>query len=294
MFNQDKEGTRVVKILAGAVISAIAINEFIIPAGLYAGGFTGTAQLISLFLKNVFHINPDGIQLYSVIYYVMNFPALVIMLRTMGGKYTAKTIMAVTVNTVAMGLIPSITPPILGDDILSNCVVGGVLMGIGISLMLTSGASDGGMDTVGVLLVNKYKGNLSIGHINLAVNSVLYTIMLFLFDWQVVIYSMIYAVITNATLDRMYSQNINTEVHIITKKETRELEQKLMAELNRGATRMNAIGAYSEEKEHVLYMIISKYEVRRLREIVTEYDPHAFVVTASGVSIIGNFKKHLK
>ena len=294
MFNQDKEGTRVVKILAGAVISGIAINEFIIPAGLYAGGFTGISQLISLFLTDVLHINAAGINLYSVIYYLMNAPALFIMLRTMGGKYTVKTIFAVTANTLAMGLIPSITPPLLGDDILANCIVGGVLMGIGISLMLTSGASDGGMDTVGVLLVNKYKGNLSIGHINLVVNSMLYAVMLFLFDWHVVIYSMIYAIISNATLDRMYSQNINTEVHIITKIETRELEQKLMAELNRGATRLSAIGAYSEEKEHVLYMIISKYEIRRLREIVNEYDPQAFVVTSSGVNIIGNFMKHLK
>ena len=294
MFNQDKEGTRAVKILAGAVISGLAINEFIIPAGLYGGGFTGISQLISLFLTNVLRIDLGGVHLYSVIYYVMNIPALLIMLRTMGGKYTVKTIFAVSMNTLAMALIPSITPSLLGDDILGSCVVGGVLMGIGISLMLTSGASDGGMDAVGVLLVNKYKGNLSIGHINLVVNSVLYAIMLFLFDWHVVIYSMIYAVITNATLDRMYAQNINTEVHIITKKETRELEQKLMIELNRGATRMNAVGAYSEEKEHVLYMIISKYEVRRLREIVTEYDPQAFVVTSSGVHIIGNFKKHLR
>ena len=278
--------------LLGAFLYVIAVNEFVVPIGLYSGGFMGFAQLIRTFLTRVLGIRFGNIEIASVIFYLMNIPGMILARKTMGRLYLLKTVITISFVTVVMAFLPQITPPIMGDDLLASCMVGGLLGGAGIGLVLRSGASDGGMDIVSVLLLHRKKG-LSVGRINLVTNCILYGIMFFVFDWHVVIYSLICAAVNSFTIDRVYAQNINMEVHIITGCDATALEKRLMSELDRGVTRWTAIGAYSGSELKILYCIVNKYEVRRLRTIVNEYDPHAFVVSTSGVQINGNFARHL-
>ena len=115
-----------------------------------------------------------------------------------------------------------------------------------------------------------------------------------MFDVSTVIYSLIYAAVSGMAIDRTHSQNINVEVRIITKKDNRALEQEILRELDRGITRLDSVGAYTNEKSNILYILISKYEVSRLKHIVLKYDPHAFIVMNEGVSVIGHYLKNCK
>lgn len=287
-----REGTRWIVMLLGAFLYVIAINEFVVPVGLYSGGIMGLAQLIRTFLTEVLHMSFGNIEIASVIFYLINLPALFLARKVMGRLYLLKTIVAVTVMTIAMALLPSVRPPILGDDLLGSSIVGGMLGGVGIGLILRAGASLGGMEIIGVLLLYRDKG-LSIGRINTVVNMVVYAIMFFVFDPHVAIYSLICGAVNSVAIDRIYSQNINMEVHIITTADIKSLEQRLMTELDRGVTHWSVVGAYSGAEQKMLYMIVNKFEVRRLRTIVNEHDPHAFVVSKSGVGINGNYARHL-
>ena len=153
-------------------------------------------------------------------------------------------------------------------------------------------SSGGGMDVIGMLLT-KWKKDFSVGKVNLLVNLVLYGSCLFLFDVPVVIYSVIYAAVYSVAMDKMHTQNINVEVTVITKANTGELEREVFGELGRGITKWVAQGAYTGEESHILYIMLSKYEVNRLKSMIHESDPQAFIVVNEGVNVDGNFLKKL-
>ena len=154
------------------------------------------------------------------------------------------------------------------------------------------GGSLGGTDIIALLLL-KWKKNLSVGKVNLIANGVLYGICLFLFNVGTVIYSLIYAAVSAFAVDHEHSQNINVEVRIITKKDDIELENEIFQKLNRGITRLESTGAYTNEKSNMLYILISKYELPRLKEIVNKHDPQAFIVLNEGVTVVGHYLKKL-
>ena len=94
-------------------------------------------------------------------------------------------------------------------------------------------------------------------------------------------------------MDKMHTQNINVEVTVITKADTVELEREVFGELGRGITKWVAQGAYTGEESHILYIMLSKYEVNRLKSMIHESDPQAFIVVNEGVNVDGNFLKKL-
>ena len=287
-----KEISRTLGILLGVLVYAVGVNIFLRPLRLYSGGFMGFAQLCTTILQEYLHFKPGNLDLAGIIYYLMNLPFLIMVYRVLKGKYVLKTVITVSLMTLVLTLIPIPAAPVL-DEKLANCLVAGILVGTGIGLVLRMGASDGGMDLVGILLIRK-KGDLSIGTINTAANVVLYAICLFLFDVPTVIYSLICSVISALLCDRVYTQNINVQALIVTKTEDLgSLEVELMGRMGRGITRWNASGAYTGQEEKVLMVILNKYEVSRLKTIVQEFDPNAFIIIDEGVSVYGHFLKKL-
>ena len=289
------ESTRTLTALVGAFVYVFGIVNFIVPIGAYSGGFMGFAQLFRTLLVNAFGLDFGDFDIASLIYYVMNVPGLLLTWKIMGRMYTFKTVITVTAVTAIMALMPRIHPPVLADDVLASAIVGGLIVGFGDGLILRSGASAGGMDIISVLLVN-WKNNLSVGRILMTVNAALYLIMAFLFDLKVVIYSLIAEAMVSMMIDRVYSQNINVEVHIVTKLRDGALDEmmrEVMRKLDRGMTLWPSIGAYTNEEVQILYIIVSKYEINNLRRTVRVYDPNAFIVVNTGVRIEGNYHRHL-
>lgn len=285
------EAIRIIILLLAAFVYSIGINWFIVPSGLYTGGLLGLSQLLRSFLMNIFHLNFKSLDIAGLIYYTINAPFLFLAHKLMGRLYFVKSILCITIESLFLVVIPIPAEPLV-SDMLTASLIGGAIAGSMMGLMLRMGACDGGMDLIGVLIVHQKKG-ASIGNANLYVNIVVFTIMAFSYPLQILIYSLVAAMVTAYALDHFFIQNINVEFHIILRKNTEELGQRIQNELRRTMTRWQSVGVYSGEQFHVLYVIVDKYEAPRLHRLIREYDPSAFVVENTGVMVNGNFEKHL-
>ena len=275
--------------ILGGAIYAVGVNLFIVPFNLYSGGIVGISQLIRTLLADYIHIQFGSRDVAGIIFYVLNLPILFYAFPRLEKLFFLKTLVAVTTLTLAMSLIPTTK---IVEDCLASTIVGAFISGAGIGLVLRMSASTGGMDIVG-MLISKSHGNVSVGQVNLAVNLVIYAVCLFLFDVQTVVYSVIFAVVHAFAIDKFHAQNINVEVKIITKTDPAVIEQDVFTKIVRGVTELRSVGAYTHEEEHILYIIISKYEVHQLRQIVRKHDKNAFIIVNEGVWVEGHFLKKL-
>ena len=129
------------------------------------------------------------------------------------------------------------------------------------------------------------------GKIAIMMNIVVYAVCLWMFDLEVVVYSLIYTTVLAMACDRVHVQNINMSVMIFTKQDG--VEKILMEEMRRGVTKWEGVGAYTNEDSHILYIMLSKYEVEKLKEIIHRVDPQAFMILNEGSMVVGNFEKRL-
>ena len=286
-----KESLKVPVIILGALIYSVGMNLFLRPLHLYSGGLMGFAQLIQDLMTRA-GVNLHNFNISGVLYYILNAPGLIIAAKKMRRRFILKTLLAVTAVTVLLSIIPIPNSPIM-EDSLTNTIMAGLICGAGVGIMLWTGACDGGMSIIGMILIN-IRGKGSVGHINIATNAVLYTIMLVLFDVPTVIYSLIYSVFCSIAADKIHTQNIFTQVTIITKLEdTKPMEVEVMGRLHRGMTEIHAKGIFTGEPVRIFIIYLSKYEVGRLKAIVKSYDERAFIVEDEGVRIDGNFLKKI-
>lgn len=282
--------TEMVWALAGATLFSWGINLLITPLGLYNGGFTGVAQLIrtglvqGLQLKFLSHYDIAGI-----IYYLINIPLFLWAWKEMGKKFLIKSIITTTVQTIWMTFVPIPQEPII-SDYLTACIIGGLVVGVGTGMVLRGRSSGGGQDIVGVIGTKNFP-NFSVGKITIIMNVVVYGICLWMFDVETVIYSLIYTTVLAMACDRVHVQNINMGAMIFTKKEG--IAEAVLSEMRRGVTAWEGVGAYTNETSHIFYIMISKYEIEKLKEIVNRIDPQAFVVLNEGSMVVGNFEKRL-
>ncbi len=286
-----KESLKIPVIILGALIYSVGMNLFLRPLHLYSGGLMGFAQLIQDLMTRA-GVNLHNFNISGVLYYILNAPGLIIAAKKMRRRFILKTLLAVTAVTVLLSIIPIPNSPIM-EDSLTNTIMAGLICGAGVGIMLWTGACDGGMSIIGMILIN-IRGKGSVGHINIATNAVLYTIMLFLFDVPTVIYSLIYSVFCSIAADKIHTQNIFTQVTIITKLEdTKPMEVEVMGRLHRGMTEIHAKGIFTGEPVRIFIIYLSKYEVGRLKAIVKSFDERAFIVEDEGVRIDGNFLKKI-
>ncbi len=279
------EAERTIGCIIGSLMYAVGVNLFLVPIGLYTGGLMGICQVIRTILVDYMNLPVGNIDIAGIIYYIINVPIFIIAMKKMGKRFLAKTLITVTAMTIFMSVIPA---KLIIEDMMASSVVGGIIAGVGIGITLRMASSGGGMDIIGVLLV-RWKKDFSVGKVNLLVNILLYGACLFMFDIKTVIYSVIFASVYSIAMDKVHVQNINMAVNIITKVDTKAMEQEVFEELGRGVTKWKAVGAYTEEDEQMLYIMLSKYELNRLKTIVRKYDPYAFIVQNEGVRVDGNY-----
>ncbi len=275
--------------LFGCFIYAVGMNLFIIPENTFSGGLVGLSQLIGLFVNSILG---TSFSMAGIVYYIINIPIAIWAYKSIGKKFLLKTIICITALSAFMSVIPIPVTPILGDDILASCVIGGIITGVGIGLSLSFGSSMGGLDIIGLILTSRKKSS-SIGTLYLIVNGILYFICFFTYDVKTVIYSMIVAAVASFAMDKVHIQNINVEVKVITKNMDKAMQDAIMGEMYRGITRLDCKGAYTEDNEYIFYILMSKYEVSQLKEIVHKYDPNAWVVVNENVSVHGAFIKKM-
>ncbi|MCF0141227.1 MAG: YitT family protein, partial [Mogibacterium sp.] len=285
-IDKKKLLTQIAFIIAGNIIFAVGVNQIITPMNLYNGGFTGISQIIRMLLVNVIGIPQiPGVDYLGIIYFIINAPLLVYGYKVLGKNFFISSIFSIAFASLAMALVPVAKEPLF-DNYLAACLVGGVVAGFGAGLVMRAGSSGGGQDIIGMCL-SKTHPNFSVGKISIAINLCIYAICLFMFNIEVVIYSFIYATVIGIAIDRVHIQNINVEAMIFTKKEG--ISAEIMEKLGRGVTRWNGEGAYTNDTTYVLVVMLSKYEMRYLMEIVNKIDPQAFVIVNEGAKVYGNF-----
>lgn len=292
-FRNEKRKEQLIQIVyafGGSLLFALGVNLIIVPLGLYNGGFMGTAQLLRTLAVSGLHIPvPPGVDLSGIIYFIINIPLFFMGLRVLGKEFALKTLVTVTVQSILLVVVPVSSAPII-EDYLTACIIGGIIAGTGTGLVLRGRTSGGGQDIVGLCLSKKYP-NVSVGKINILMNILVYGVCLFLFNIEIVVYSLIYATVLALAIDRVHIQNINTSVMIFTKKTG--ISQAIMEQTGRGVTNWDGEGAYTNKTSYILFVMISKYEVAQIKRIVRSIDPDAFMIFTEGCSVDGNFEKRL-
>lgn len=284
LFNWKLED--VVKVLIGSLLFCYSVNVFIVPNNLYTGGVLGIAQLIrSVFIDVLkFNITYD---FSGILYYLINVPLFFIAYKSISKTFVARTIFAVTVQSLLLSIIP--TNPLL-DDMIVNILVGGILGGAGIGIVLSSGGSTGGSDIIGLAIAKKHN-DFSVGKLGIILNVVIYTITGIMYGVEIMIYSIIYCVFESITIDRMHDQNICSTAFIFCKKNPKKINEFIKKDLNRDFTYWDAKGGYDDSRTYIIYTALTKYELLRLERYMKTYDDHAFMVKSEGVGIKGEFEK---
>ena len=280
---------RAIAATLGGLLHSLGVNLFIVPLGLYNGGLMGYCQLIRTLLFEYLHIS-FSFDIAGILYFLVNIPIMIIAWIKLDKKFVFRALINIAVITFFLSVIP--TKALIPGDIITNCLVGGVLSGIGTGLALWAATPGGGTDLIGLMMIKK-NGRASVGRVNLLVDVLLYLICLALFNIETAIYSVVYSAICTFVTDKLHQQNINVQAIVVTDQPSDEMQKALILELNRGVTKLPAEGGYSGKAKTAFLIVISKYEVSELISIVSEYDKNAFVTFNEGTRIFGNFEKRL-
>ena len=284
LFNWDYKD--VLKVLIGSLMFCYSVNVFIVPNNLYTGGVLGIAQLIRSIIIDVFKFNITY-DFSGILYYLINIPLFFIAYKYISKPFFVRTIFAVTIQSLMLSVIP--TNPLL-DDMIVNILVGGILGGAGIGIVLSSGASTGGSDIIGLALA-KVNNNFSVGKLGMILNVIIYTIAGIMYGVEIMIYSIIYCVCESLTIDKMHDQNICSTAFIFCKKNPKKLNNFIKEDLGRDFTYWDAKGGYDDSRTYIIYTALTKYELLRLERYMKTYDDHIFMVKSEGVGIKGEFEK---
>lgn len=273
----------------GGMCFAAGVNVFILPLNLYNSGFMGIAQLIRTFIVEAFHLSLGQMDITGIIFFIINLPICLLAFKKVGKGFFYGSMLVIVIQSLSQTLIPVPVEPLI-SDYLTACIVGGAIAGGGTGMVLLGGHSGGGQEMLGMYITREFP-RLSVGMVGMIVNIFVYTICLFLFETEIVVYSLIYGVVFAVVCDKVHMQNININVLIFTKEEG--VDKLIMEKTGRGVTKWEGVGAYTEEKTYILDVVISKYEMQYMKHLVTKKDPRAFMIFTESGQVIGNFERRL-
>lgn len=257
-----------------AFLSAVSVNLFWVPGGIYANGVTGFAQLV-VALSGKFHLPMLDL---ATLVLLINVPLLVIAWFKIDRKFTIFTIIAVFLTSVFMKLIPVMA---LTNGPVICTVFGGVIHGLGVGITLNSDFSTGGLDIIGIL-VRKVKTR-SIGTIFTAFNLAIEFIAGFVFGWRYALYSAITVFINGKVVDFVNTKERKVQLLIVTK-HANEMLRRIQDNHQSGITVINhAQGGYYHESQDILLLVVTSHELNAISSVVKKVDQLAFMSITKGI-----------
>ncbi|AVK95535.1 YitT family protein [Lysinibacillus sphaericus] len=267
-----------VYVIIGAAVVAIGFNVFLLPNQVASGGVSG----ISTILHGLFGWNPGLVQ------YAFNIPLFLAGVIILGKKFGVKSF----IGTITLPLIVLLTnhwEP-WTDNPLLGALFGGIVVGLGIGLVFKGNASTGGTDLL-AQIITKYTG-LSLGTSVLLIDGIIAISAAIVFDLEKGLYALIGLYVTTKTIDIIqlgFSQS--KMVYIITLKQD-EVRDAIYAEIDRGVTKLPAIGGYTGEARPVLMVVVYQTEFTKLKQLIKNVDPSAFVIVSDAYEVLGEgFKR---
>jgi len=261
---------------AGALIGAVQMVVFMIPAEVVPGGVSSLAIILNKLIDT-----PVG-----VVILLANIPIQVFGFRMLGGwRVVAATIYVVVVYSIATDLLPVYGVDAVSDDRLLNALFGGIVGGIASGLVYRGGATYGGTSTIARIIQNRTGTPMS--STLLYTETVLIALAGFVFGWEAAIYAVMAMVVYGLATDYVLEGPSVIRTAMIVTGYPREISDMVIRDLNRTVTAWEARGMYTSQERSVLYVTISRSEANRLRELVFSVDPHAFLVIGQGHAAYG-------
>lgn len=260
-------------ILIGATMAAVSIELFLVPNSIIDGGIIG----ISLILDYLSPV-PFGILLVFI-----NLPFLFFGYKHIGRSFFISSIFAI----VALAIIEFPLHPIPGfiDDPLLATVFGGMLLGAGVGLVIRNGGALDGTEILGILLTRKLP--FSVGEFVMFANVFIFTWAGFVLGWEQAMYSILTYYIASKTIDTVIQGLDDTKSVIIVSDEYEELGDAINSRLGRSVTKLHGKGGFKETPKDVIYVVVTRLELTKLKQIVTDIDPKAFLTIMATQEVHG-------
>lgn len=250
----------------GAFIAAFALEGFLIPNDMIDGGIVG----ISMILSHLTKVNLGFLIL------VINIPFIFLALKKLGPMFVSQTFYSIAMLGVGVNVFQH---HIATDDPLLATVFGGVVLGIGVGLVLRNNAAMDGTEILSIRLAKK--SGFSIGEIIMFFNIFVYTGAGFVFGWDKAMYSVLVYFITYKVIDIVLEGlNESKSVNIISDK-AEEIGNAIIEKLDVGVTYMKGRGGYTGIEKDIIYCVISRLELAKLKDVIKEIDPSAFLAVES-------------
>lgn len=277
--------TNFVVLLFAGIINAVGVTIFMTPVKLYDSGISGTSMLLA-------QLTPDYLPL-SVFLILLNIPIFLFGLKKQGASFTIYSIFVVAVYSVSAWLITDIFPidvsvvsPLAGRDLFLCALFGGLISGIGSGLAIRFGGAIDGIEVLAVIFAKKL--GLTVGTFVMIYNIILYIICgISINSWILPLYSIVAYTAALKTVDYIIEGLDRSKSAIIITEKSEEICEKLSETFENGITILNAKGYYSDSEKTMIYFVINRFQVGKMRSIVQKIDKRAYISITEVADVFG-------
>ena len=266
---------KILVITVGGIINAFGITMFLTPVKLYDSGISGTSMLLS-------QLTPNYLSL-SIFLLLLNIPLFLYGLKVQGKQFSLLAVYAVVIYSFVAWLITDVLPidvsvasPFAKADLLLCAIFGGILSGIGSGLVIRGGGAIDGMEVLAIIF-SKGLG-LTVGSFMMIYNLILYIICgITLKSWILPLYSIITYMANSTTVDYIVEGIDRAKGAVIITSKPDEISIALSEAFKSGVTKVAAKGGYSNTEKAIVYFVVNRFQVIKMKEIVHEIDEDAFI-----------------
>jgi uncharacterized membrane-anchored protein YitT (DUF2179 family) len=266
-------------ITIGAIMMGVALELFLVPNKFIDGGIAG----ISIIVSKITSL-PLGVFLF-----ILNVPFLLLGLKQIGKSFAISSIYGIAVMSVTTSLLHTV-PAFTGEKLLV-VLFGGVILGAGVGLAIRFGGALDGTEIVAILLSKKFR--MPVGQIIMIINVFIFIAAGFVFGWDSAMYSILAYYTAFKMIDIVVEGLDESKSVTIITNEYEEVAEAIMDRLGRSTTFIYAKGGYKKEDTQMIYCVVTRLELAKLRSIVQEIDPKAFIAIEHVSDVLGgNFQKN--
>ena len=252
----------------------MAINGILIPQKFFAAGFTGVSLIIHYLVPSL----P-----VAVLYLVLNVPLYVLGWMYVGRRFFLYSIAGMLIFSGALAWT-YISLPVY-DKILS-ALLAGIITGVGSGIILRSLGSAGGLDILSVILLKRF--SIRLGTTILAFNGLILAAGSILFSLEMALYTLIFLYVSSYIVNLVVTGLSQRKAVYIVSPQWQKITQEIQEKIQRGVTIIEGRGAYTGREEQILYTVITFRELSRLKQLIRDVDPDAFVVVTSTLEVMGH------
>jgi uncharacterized membrane-anchored protein YitT (DUF2179 family) len=268
------------------VINAIGVTIFLAPVRLYDSGISGTAMLLS-------QLTPDYLSL-SLFLLVLNVPLFLYGLKRQGSLFTFYATYCVCVYSLVAWLITDVLPvdvtfasPLAGTDLLLCALFGGLISGVASGLAIRFGGAMDGIEVIAVIFAKRL--GITVGAFVMIYNVILYIICgIAIQSWVLPLYSIVTYMAALKAVDYVVEGLDRAKSAMIVTTQPDEICQALSETFGSGTTKIQAMGGYSNTERTVIYFVVNRFQVTKMKDIVKEIDPTAFITISEVADVFAN------